>query len=50
VVETYPTGEFYGIAFEKGSDLVGPVNEALATLRSDGTYDALFAKYFPTGS
>ena len=50
VVETYPTGEFYGIAFEKGSELVGPVNEALATLQSDGTYDALFTKYFPTGS
>jgi polar amino acid transport system substrate-binding protein len=50
VIETYPTGEFYGIAFEKGSELVGPVNEALATLRSDGTYDALFTKYFPTGS
>jgi polar amino acid transport system substrate-binding protein len=50
VVETYPTGEFYGIAFERGSELVGPVNEALATLQSDGTYDALFTKYFPTGS
>jgi polar amino acid transport system substrate-binding protein len=49
VVETYPTGEFYGIAFEQGSELVGPVNEALATLREDGTYDALFQKYFPTG-
>ena len=50
VVETYPTGEFYGIAFEQGSDLVGPVNEALAALRADGTYDELFAQYFPTGS
>lgn len=50
VVETYPTGEFYGIAFEKGSDLVAPVNEALAALRADGTYDELFEKYFPTGS
>lgn len=50
VVETFPTGEFYGIAFELGSDLVGPVNEALAALRADGTYDELFEKYFPTGS
>jgi len=50
VVETYPTGEFYGIAFEQGSELVGPVNEALASLRADGTYDELFDKYFPTGS
>jgi len=46
VVETYDTGESYGIAFEKGSELVGPVNEALAALRADGTYDALFDKYF----
>ena len=50
VVQTFPTGEFYGIAFGKGSDLVGPVNEALAAMRADGTYDALFEKYFPTGS
>ena len=49
VVETYPTGEFYGIAFEEGSDLVEPVNEALASLRADGTYDALYAKYFTAG-
>jgi polar amino acid transport system substrate-binding protein len=46
VVETYDTGESYGIAFEKGSALVAEVNAALATLRADGTYDALFDKYF----
>jgi polar amino acid transport system substrate-binding protein len=46
VVETYDTGESYGIAFEKGSPLVAEVNAALATLRADGTYDALFDKYF----
>jgi polar amino acid transport system substrate-binding protein len=46
VVETYDTGESYGIAFEKGSPLVADVNAALATLRADGTYDALFDKYF----
>lgn len=49
VVETYPTGEFYGIAFAQGSELVADVNAALATLREDGTYDALFAKYFTAG-
>jgi len=48
VVETYDTGESYGIAFEKGSPLVAEVNAALATLRADGTYDALFDKYFRT--
>jgi len=50
VVETYPTGEFYGIAFEQGSELVADVNTALAALRENGTYDALFAKYFTAGS
>jgi polar amino acid transport system substrate-binding protein len=46
VVETYDTGESYGIAFEKGDPLVADVNAALAALRADGTYDALFDKYF----
>jgi polar amino acid transport system substrate-binding protein len=46
VVETYDTGESYGIAFEKGSPLVAEVNEALAAIRADGTYDELFDKYF----
>jgi polar amino acid transport system substrate-binding protein len=46
VVETYDTGESYGIAFQKGSPLVALVNAALADLRADGTYDALFQKYF----
>lgn len=50
VVETYPTEEFYGIAFAKGSELVAPVNEALAELRADGTYDELFERWFPTGN
>jgi polar amino acid transport system substrate-binding protein len=35
-----------GFIFPKGSDLVGPVNEALADLREDGTLDALAEKYF----
>jgi polar amino acid transport system substrate-binding protein len=46
VVETYDTGESYGIAFQKGSPLVAAVNAALAELRADGTYDELFQKYF----
>jgi len=46
VVEIYETDESYGIAFAKGSPLVAEVNAALASLRADGTYDALFAKYF----
>jgi glutamine transport system substrate-binding protein len=40
------TGDFYGIAFPKGSPLVPRVNKALATLKSNGQYDALYEKWF----
>ena len=36
----------YGIGFPKGSELVGPVNEALAKMREDGRYDAIYSKWF----
>jgi glutamine transport system substrate-binding protein len=36
----------YGIGFPKGSELVGPVNEALASMREDGRYDAIYSKWF----
>jgi polar amino acid transport system substrate-binding protein len=35
-----------GFIFPKGSDLVEPINQALAVMREDGTLDALAAKYF----
>jgi polar amino acid transport system substrate-binding protein len=35
-----------GFIFPKGSDLVDPVNAALAALEADGTLDELAAKYF----
>ena len=35
-----------GFIFPKGSDLVGPVNAALAEMRRNGTLDALAVKYF----
>jgi polar amino acid transport system substrate-binding protein len=35
-----------GFIFPKGSDLVGPVNAALAEMRRNGTLDALAEKYF----
>ncbi len=47
VVETYKTDEQYGFAVEKGSELKGELDTALASVRDDGTYDLLFAKYFP---
>ena len=38
--------ENYGILFPRGSALRKPVNEALLILRENGTYDALYAKWF----
>ncbi|WP_181347483.1 glutamine ABC transporter substrate-binding protein [Thalassobacillus sp. CUG 92003] len=39
-------GEQYGIAFPKGSELVEDVNEALATLKENGTYDDIYEEWF----
>ncbi|WP_062230445.1 transporter substrate-binding domain-containing protein [Aureimonas sp. N4] len=36
----------FGFIFPKGSDLVAPVNAAIAALKSDGTLDALTQKWF----
>jgi polar amino acid transport system substrate-binding protein len=36
----------FGFIFPKGSDLVEPVNAALASMRADGTLDALNQKWF----
>lgn len=38
--------ENYGIAFPTGSPLVEDVNQALLALREDGTYDAIYRKWF----
>ena len=39
------SSEEYGIGFRKGSDLTAKVNEIMKGLMSDGTLDALAAKY-----
>lgn len=39
-------GHEYGIALPKGSDLTEQVNAALATLKENGTYDAIYEKWF----
>ena len=44
-VEPVPTGEQYGIAFPKDSPLVDPVNQALAEIKDDGTYEKLYKKW-----
>ncbi|BCR05665.1 amino acid ABC transporter substrate-binding protein [Desulfuromonas versatilis] len=41
-------GQSYGIAFPKGSELVPKVNAALKKLKDDGTYLALYRKWFNT--
>ncbi|MGE8621315.1 MAG: transporter substrate-binding domain-containing protein, partial [Achromobacter spanius] len=46
VVGSVKSGDFYGIAFPKGSDLVPQVNKALATLKANGQYDAIYEKWF----
>mgnify|MGYP001164677706 FL=1 len=40
------TSEELGFIFPKGSDLVEPINAALASMREDGTLDALYQKWF----
>ncbi len=45
IVETIPTGEQYGIAFPKDSELVGPVNKALKEIKNDGTYAKIYKKW-----
>lgn len=38
--------EDFGFIFPKGSDLVGPMNAAIASMKEDGTMDALNKKWF----
>jgi polar amino acid transport system substrate-binding protein len=38
--------EDFGFIFPQGSDLVAPVNAAIAELKADGTLDALNRKWF----
>ena len=39
-------GQSYGIAFPKGGDLRDKVNKALAEMKADGSYKALYIKWF----
>lgn len=38
--------EDFGFIFPKGSDLVAPINAAIASMKADGTIDALNKKWF----
>ena len=46
VVGSLRSGDYYGIAFPKGSELVPVVNKALKALNENGKYDAIYAKWF----
>ena len=49
VVETYSTDEQYGLAMRKGNTaLVEAVDEQLASMREDGSYDEIYDSYFST--
>lgn len=48
VVQNIPTGEQYGIAFPTDSELVEPVNEALAEIKEDGTYEKIYEEWIGT--
>ncbi|MDI6908828.1 ABC transporter substrate-binding protein [Nocardioides sp.] len=49
VVETYDTGESYGLAMKKdNTSLIDAVNEALATMKDDGDYEKIYDTYFAT--
>ena len=39
-------GQQYGIALKNGSEWVDEVNEALASMKEDGTYDEIYKKWF----
>jgi polar amino acid transport system substrate-binding protein len=48
IVETYSTNEKYGFAFakDKKPELLKAVNDQLTAMRADGSYDAIYKKYF----
>lgn len=49
VVGTPFTVEYYGISVRKGNvQLLRDINRALAQIKADGTYDELYAKWFPS--
>lgn len=49
VVETYDTGETYGLAMKKtNTGLIDAVNEALTTMKDDGSYQEIYDSYFAT--
>ncbi len=49
IIQEFPTEELYGIVIPEDSDpLVDAVNEALATVKEDGTLDEIYQEWFGT--
>jgi polar amino acid transport system substrate-binding protein len=49
VVETYDTGESYGLAMKKtNTGLISAVDDALKGLKDDGEYQKIYDSYFAT--
>jgi polar amino acid transport system substrate-binding protein len=49
VVETYDTDEHYGLAMKKSNTaLIDKVNDILAQMKSDGSYQKIYDTYFKT--
>ena len=48
ILDTEYVEEDYALCFKKGSDLVDKVNDAIAELKKDGTFDAIVEKYIST--
>lgn len=47
MTDTFPTGEQYGFAVSMDNeDLLDALNEGLASMRDDGSYDEIFAEWF----
>jgi glutamine transport system substrate-binding protein len=46
VVGSLKSGDYYGIGFPKGSELVPVVNKALKTLKDNGQYQTIYTKWF----
>lgn len=46
VVGALKSGDYYGVAFPKGSELVPVVNKALKEIKESGEYDKLYKKWF----
>jgi len=48
VVATIPTGEQYGFVVAKeNTELQGQINDGLAAVKDDGTFDEIYESYFP---